>query len=128
MELLNQYFKSYFIWAEQIDMSKLFFREKINLGWQSFKNVNGMPVLYALSIGLNFIEDKEYATLSLRPELFFTDKDMPKEQRQEVSRQYFSKLWNKNMTKHLRSGKVSYSRAIIWSSVFLRATKDFNFK
>ena len=61
-----------------------------------------MPVLYALSIGLNFIEDKEYATLSLRPELFFTDKDMPKEQRQEVSRQYFSKLWNKKYDETLK--------------------------
>ena len=72
-----------------------------------------MPVLYALSIGLNFIEGKEYAALSLRPELFFTDKNMPKEQRQEISRQYFSKLWNKKYDETLKVGKIKNFKTIL---------------
>ena len=114
----NGAFKSIFLKAILYGLSKLIclncsFGKRLIWGDKVFKNVNGMPVLYALSIGLNFIEDKEYATLSLRPELFFTDKDMPKEQRQEVSRQYFSKLWNKKYDETLKEWEVSYSRAII---------------
>ncbi len=103
----NGAFKSIFLKAILYGLSKLIclncsFGKRLIWGDKVFKNVNGMPVLYALSIGLNFIEDKEYATLSLRPELFFTDKNMPKEQRQEVSRQYFSKLWNKKYDETLK--------------------------
>ena len=130
----NGVFKSLFFKAVLYGMGKsanlkCSFEKKLIISNNIFKRNGDKLILSALAVGLHFLAGvNDYAFISIKPDLFFTDKDMPKEQRQELSRQYFSKLWNRKYDEILKRWEATIFKGVHSNFCIPENNERFQFK